>query len=403
MENDKEQGIRNRPLPIPISSPSPDSLKSKAATVPLTTARHDVQNQARPDLKPGSSYTTFHYDPSPVHTVQQSPPPYEAWTTTSAEFPKPDPSWVPSDYIKEVVEIHGNGKGLSSISGDPVWDRGRSPTSHTIRSWGEPGQITTEVWGADNNNVPISGRDLRGEANWWNLEYAAGSSRPGSGVLPTLLAERLHDSDHSLYHVTVTPPERQQQSVSTSSLTFTPPTREEVYESVPHPRALYCRKENGWILLLTRSSAKLPPLVGGYQERHPNLVFPDPAKRSSSLACGSHNGASYPRDFTHHYHFYPAAVSSRSLDPPFPKADATPSSDSVDEAETEPTQHVSSEILLDLYVCCQCSIYVLCSGLIPGVLFADQLNALVRERSEHPLLGQTGSEAVIQACDTILK
>lgn len=401
MENDKEQEIRKRPLPVPSSSLLSDSSKPKTTTVPLTIPRQDIQNKAQPDLKPGSSYTTFHYDPSPIVT-QQSPPPYEA--LTSGDFPESDPSWVSSNYIKEVPEIDENvGGGLSYIPGHQTLDRGRSPTSHNLnQAWGEPGQITTEVWGAESNYVPISGRDSREESNWWDSACAAGSSRPGAGILPTLLAERLHDSDHSLFHVTVTPPESQQQSVSTSSLTFTPPTREEVYESVPHPRALYCRKENGWILLLTRFSAKLPPLVEGYQTRYPNLNFPDPAKRSSSFTCGSQTGAGYTHNLTHHYHFYPAAVSSCSLDPPFPKTDITSPSDSANESQTE--RHVSSpEVLLDLYVCCQCTIYVLCSGLIPGVLSADQINALVRERSEHPMVGQTGSDAVIQACDTILK
>lgn len=182
-----------------------------------------------------------------------------------------------------------------------------------------------------------------------------------------------------------------------SLLAFPPPTKEEVYESVPHPRALYCRKENAWILLLTRSSLKLPPFVDGYNERHPNTILPDSSRRQPLSDCAYEEGSRSRRNFTHHYHFYPSAVSSLSLDPPFPKSASLPDDNMAHRSSFD------SEALLDIYICCQCPIYVLCSHLIPGVIPVKQLEDFARERSEHPLPNQTGSDAAIQAFDTTLK
>ncbi|GJJ13561.1 hypothetical protein Clacol_007816 [Clathrus columnatus] len=332
MDNEREQEIRKRPLPKPISSSLPDSSKFNAASPSSPPPRHASQNQSSSGQKnqAGSSYTTYHYAPTFDSNEAKSPPPYEAWTASPADLPQSDQTWGTSELIKE-VELNDTSPS-SFIPSGPVWGRGRSPTSHEIHSsgWG----ANPEWIAATNNNLHISGRDTGEEINWWDPELVALAFRPGQGILPTLLAEKLHDSDHSLYHVSVTPP-GPQSAVSTSSSTLPPPTKEEVYETVPHPRALYCRKEN---------------------------------------------------------------------DPPFPQMDVS-SGDAANENDMEGVQRASidSEVLLDIYICCQCSVYVLCSGLIPGVIPVKHLEQLVQERSEHPAVGQTGPDAAIQAFDTTLK
>ena len=45
------------------------------------------------------------------------------------------------------------------------------------------------------------------EMNWWNQAIREKHRRPGSGVLPPLLEDMLHDPDHSLFSVKVDSPD----------------------------------------------------------------------------------------------------------------------------------------------------------------------------------------------------
>lgn len=292
-------------------------------------------------------------------------------------------SWPASDLVNKVkVNVDDDGGWAGS--------RFRLPTSHLPQSWTDPVDDTWVV----NKDVSIGRSDLREGPGSWHSESQTQNPCPGPGILPTLLAERLHHPDHSLYRVSVTPPNphRHPSAVSTSSLPCPPPTEKEVYESIPHPRALYCQKVNAWILLLTQSSLELPPFADGYNERHPNTTLPDSSRRRSVSDC-AYGGP----DFTHHYHFYPSAISSLSLDPPFPQSPSFPDDNIARRSSFD------SEVLLDIYVCCQCHVYVLCSRLIPGVIPVKYLEDFARERSEHPLPNQTGSDAAVRAFDTTLK
>ena len=315
---------------------------------------------------------------------------------------------------------------------EPVWGtsmRDGSPALQDLNAWGQGG--SGDWLGSAQHaqsGINIDGCNAVEELHWWDPDMQLRAARPGPGVLPTLLAEKLHDSDHSLFTVTVNPPDivvspRSASPSTSSQLPFHSPTSEEVREAVPHPNALYCRKENGWILLLRRSASELPPLAVSFQEAHPGVLFPHPSRRKMTNSCLDEIGEnpSSHANLTHHFHCYPAAVSSLSLNPSFDKASSAkqecvpqlPSHlQSIQEEEEDQMEGIESTtahqddaegILLSLYVCCQCSVYVMCSDLIPGIVPVRHLEDLVRERADNPMPGQSGSDAAIVALDTTIK
>lgn len=59
--------------------------------------------------------------------------------------------------------------------------------------------------------------------------------------------------------------------------------------------------------------------------------------------------------------------------------------------------------LLDLYVCCQCSVYCLVSReVIPGVVPLRRVEEFVKDKSENPPVGKTGPIAVVSGWETII-
>jgi ubiquitin carboxyl-terminal hydrolase 25/28 len=59
--------------------------------------------------------------------------------------------------------------------------------------------------------------------------------------------------------------------------------------------------------------------------------------------------------------------------------------------------------LLDLYVCCQCSCYVIVSDTLPGVIPAKYIEEFNAERSRYPMPGKTAEISVVVGWETILK
>jgi len=58
--------------------------------------------------------------------------------------------------------------------------------------------------------------------------------------------------------------------------------------------------------------------------------------------------------------------------------------------------------LLDLYVCCQCSLYCVASNVIPGVIPQRTFEAFVKEKLEHPHVGKTPAMSLAITLDTVL-
>ena len=145
--------------------------------------------------------------------------------------------------------------------------------------------------------------------------------------------------------------------------------------AVPHPNAYFCREHNGWVLLLWRSSSVLPPLV-----KQPERPLPDQNRRKMTTSCVGDGQQPFGQsNVTHHWHQYEKAVDATKLNPPY----------------------AHGELLLDLYLCCQCSMYCLVSDVIPGVFPQTLVDEFVREKLSHPAIDKTPRATVIAAWETV--
>jgi len=428
MDNEKQSGLRKRPLPTPSGSPSSaDTTSSKVVEV---VAPNTFYGDPPPTLPKknglGSSHTSYRYIPSfqPAEKTNKGSPPYEP---TGEDWRSPE--------LVQETEVRDD--DMPALVSD--WTRGRSPNANPISNW-ENG------WVVNDTNIPIDGCSRSEEANWWDPDRRFLEKRPGPGVLPTSLLEELHDTTHSLYDVSLKYPDTippqsgtpqssssriaspqgsssriisPQSSSSTSpsqvsvtsprgslsSSSWQPPTREELHEAIPNAHALYCRRENGWILLAVNHNSKLPPLAEGFLSKHPDILFPDPLRREKTRDCLTQDEFAYRPNFTHHFHHYPQAVSSTLLNyrrPPWERA-SSHEDETDDRMEGIEQTFPDGVIPLDLFVCCQCNVYVLVSDLIPGIISASDLDEFTRNRSAQPLPGQTGADAALIGLETIIK
>ncbi|KAH8119745.1 cysteine proteinase [Phellopilus nigrolimitatus] len=303
---------------------------------------------------------------------------------------------------------------------------------------------------ADDVDPPIDGREEQEEKRWWDLHSVL--SRPGPGMLPPFLADELHTADHSLVSVSValpdlqalaspssspapgsSPPGKQPGHSRPSSISANspPPLSEEVHEAIPHPHAYYCRKHHGWVLLAWRSSSILPPLAESFLNSE-HLPFPNQDRRKKTHNCLEETPFGKPNK-THHFHKYAKAVDARHMSPKYEprtweKAERskrsrrrmTIGSDDLDpevvaravqgdfqsemkrQLVTNAKEEEEARDLLDLYVCCQCSFYVVVSDVIPGVIPCKYVDEFQYEKSENPPLGKTGQQSVHAAWETVI-
>ena len=446
----------------------PTSMSGGVATIPPSTF-YGTQNQRpplpnRPAAPSLGSASTGHY------TIQPS-----------EKSPFREPELVPddSDQLPALADYAANQDGRPFVYGTPpqesVWpsvdaspwpsqssqyygSTSSNPFSSTNRwiasgpepSWGpfEGGWVNEST----RRSVTIDGRSESEEMHWWNAQVRSNNARPGHGILPPVLADRLHHPEHTLFSVTVTPPDFKpsapaptqptspdipkqhrsadsassltggQSSHGPSSFTYTP-TAEEVRTAVPHPNAYYCRKHNGWVLLIWKSSSVNPPFSRSFKS-----ILPDPSRRRLTNSCiGDGEQPFGPANITHHFHVYERAVNSRRLTHPFNasqwdneersklrhrkmtlRGDDPATVMSALEQAAEDTQmdvdHEEGEgDLLDLYVCCQCSFYVIASDVIPGVVPVKLIEDLVKSKMDNPPPDKTGELAALVTLETVLK
>ncbi|KAI6048070.1 hypothetical protein EDC04DRAFT_2886852 [Pisolithus marmoratus] len=277
--------------------------------------------------------------------------------------------------------------------------------------------------------VDIDGRDPQEEENWWDASVRERCNRPGPGVLPPYLAEMLHNPEHSLFSVSVTPPGIKpdvkfgsaSRDGGDTGLNFEPPSKDDLIHAVPHPNAYYCRKHNGWVLLQWKSSTILPPLAKSFVP-DPMAPFPDLAHRKRTNSCvGDAEQPFGPANKTHHFHRYEKAVDAHKLDPAFRRAgweradlkkerrrkitSLNLMDFSVDKMLEDPMAEDEEEEegdLLDLYVCCQCSVYCIVSDVIPGVIPTKFLEEYTRDRWNNPPPNRNRDESVVSALETFL-
>ncbi|EIN14231.1 cysteine proteinase [Punctularia strigosozonata HHB-11173 SS5] len=458
------------------SSPSPSkptgSLNATAQTdqssIPPTRFYSSTSGPKPPPLpnRPRTSVGTA----STQYMAPPSPPP--SYDVTSSDFREPE------------LVADGPLPALHVPDGEPqrdIWISQETRTSWDVDASAWSG-VENEVSGTWTSNVdwttsyvsaakkiPIDGRSDEEEERWWDPTIREKYMRPGPGILATLLERKLHEGgDHTLFSVLAkspspearaeharsgsgnsmsfstsvpsatpssattqpTSPTSLHTSAPSSSQVFIPPPADEVRTAVPHPNAYYCRKHNGWLLVLWKSSSVLPPLASSFDERK----LPDQMRRKQTNSCVGEGEQPFGQaNKTHHFHHYSKAVDARKLDPPLIRQSwekeelikknrrkvtreslSLDLSDGIDpESMTSTSQMIQDEPeqmdeepeeeLLDLYVCCQCSFYCVVSDIIPGVIPVRAIEAFVQEKTQNPSPGVTAEMSVFYAWETIAR
>ena len=440
---------QRRPLPTPQRPNTP--IPGASSSVAPATFYQTSSFATRPTSL-GSSHTTY---VAPSYAAPEEPPPYSSSHGRSPSYREPELITEESDEsIPDLVPSNGTwGSNTSGWGGQDTW------TSYDNSAMDYTSGIKSTP------DVIIDGRDEYEESHWWDGSLRERLERPGPGILPPLLAEHLHDPEHSLFSVSVTLPDIRMSSqavpLSSSASTSTsnsdtkssqsssspvraawsspgratsptpstsspaPPTADDVRSAVPHPNAYYCPKENGWVILSWKSSSVPPPLAQSFQDsRHPPLPNQDRRKRTES--CVADNTHPFGQtNKTHHFHKYENAVDAHKLTTPFRREEweeiesikqrrraATLIKDDIDvtKMNVEQIDAMSGDEmepeaegrLLDLYVCCQCSFYCVASGIISGVIPRKTFDDFAREKMNNPPPGKTGDQAVVTAFETIV-
>src|ERR1700722_15130633 len=440
-----------RPLPTPNSTPTPGS---PVASVAPSTYYASKSNSPPPPLPTRPKQVG---PGPPVYLPPTTPPPN--YTAETTPFREPELVKETDEPLPELTTSYPDTWYSNQWSGSTTWKTpGQHPTWDSARDW-DPNEDHNLKWSGHldtmgywsssyTSKVPIDGRDEEEEKYWWDPAVRERCQRPGFGMLPPVLAEKLHNSDHSLFSVSVTPPDikfpdlpptpnlltsRDQNTDSQpSSSTSTPrspppppPTPDDVRMAAPHPHAYYWTRENGWVLLLWKSSSVFPPLAKSFKKsRH--APFSDQNKRKRTGSCIGEDEQPFGQvNKTHHFHLYRKAVDAHHLNPPFYRHDWEKvervkqlrrartirmedvhleilQADSDEKIEEDHVEEDEGD-LLDLYVCCQCSFHCLVSGVIPGVIPRRCLDEFVRDKRDHPPVNKSPEMAVYSAVETVIK
>lgn len=408
-ENDKpKRQTHSAQAPLPIGPISPSLFFDNPPPLPVP-----------PPRRAGSSHTNVAFYPPPSSPQTQlkpavpSPPPYDENIPMDEEYRPPEavppspPSSVP-DLVSAQAEWGHVEPSWGDIE-DCNWDPPSSETTTRAidyRAWGDNGT----GWPPPEEPAPNP---------WWDHTAPDLKDKPGPGVLPPGLAERLHSGRgyHSLLRAAVSPPTTAEiatrQAVTTPGPTGEVPTREQVAHAVPHPHAMFCPKENVWLYFQIRHSAHLPTLVVRPQRRRhsPDKLWSKPIPplegRKEHSNCLEVVKAPYgSRVRTHHFHHYPRSVQGSTLDPPFTHRTLKTNFSTGDAIGTD-AEEVVEEIWLDAWICCQCQMHVLCTGtgesMVQGLVDRSAFDEYVNDRYSNPLPGRTSPESVMYGLETILK
>ncbi|KAG6831963.1 hypothetical protein H0H87_003298 [Tephrocybe sp. NHM501043] len=469
MDN-KEGPKARRPLPTPgavpaqrPNTPVPGALNSAAVT---PAHFYGTPKTAPPPTRSqtiGSGFTTY--------VPPSDPPMYRS--TSATGFREPE---LVTEEPAEAAQTSNDAEVPSywsedSRSWDHSWEResAKAATHNTWQTQRETNYADYDPMAFINSpkpsvDVTIDGRSDYEETHWWDPALRDKEMRPGPGMIPTMLAEELHDPDHSLFSVHVSNPDFKLPSIvsvastdtSSSSSSYPqtsssparnvwsappqsfspapstsvtapsppPPTDSDVRTAVPHPNAYYCPKENGWVILSWKSSTVSPPYARSFKASRHHPPLPNQERRRRTISCIDH-GPFGAANKTHHFHKYEKALDSHKLTPPlrmeewevaesvkqkrraqtidegFDIENINPKDlDSLDNIDTEAEQEGR---LLDLYICCQCSVYCVASSVIPGIIPRKCFDGFIRDKRNNPPPGTTGEVAVYEAFETITR
>ena len=442
-----------------------DNYEAPKARRPLPTP--GVQAAPRPETPrtsgvPGSSfYTSSKPPPLPSRSKSHgsSHTSYVAPSQDSSHYRTPPPDFREPELVEETIQEEETVPGLipsdqnwknTASYDDPnsAWNANNMAWNNTeVSHWNnstDAGWANTSGGGGGGvefdtidflgsgrleQEFTIDGRSNREEEQWWNPEERKKNQRPGAGMLAPILAEELHDSNHSLFSVNITgiPPSVSQKDLGSPNILAAsptpdppPPSESELRTSIPHPNAYYCPKDNGWVILSWKSSSIPPPLSRSYVDRL-NPPLPDPVRRRRTSSCIEEAGQPFGKaNRTHHFHKYEGAVDSHKLIPPLRKDEwknlkqkrrtftvvsgdspINPDTIAADEVGEPATEEEEGKVL-DLYVCCQCTLYCVASEVISGVVSKKYMDELQRDRKAHPAIGKSPEQTIALTVETIL-
>lgn len=397
--------LPSAPKTSPTHSPSPDSSKLAASVSSTPASTAIFYGSSSPAKSLGSTHTKYYAPPSDSIPA----------VATAAVFHQPQPQ-QPSHTPHWTEGYQPNPEG---------W---RAPEAVPLDAVSTSGVANPEdrQWGYNSPDFRAIDMTVLEGPQWWDKE---GQNRlpykPGPGLLPPGVEELVHADGHSLYQVSIIPPEIPPMSPPPSAQSFpsstssvpatpppTPPSTAEINEAIPSPHALFCRECNGWIVIATRNAA-IPPVTSDVAPD----ALPDPSARKS-VKCDEHDSIWSPLSIrTHHYHRKLRAVDGSSLTPPLTASSLEPTLPSTisgttspapdtandDRMETDDPKKEDAALKLDLFACCQCqtNVYV-SSDVIPGMIPTSLLNEFSGDKEAHPPLGKTREASVLIAWETIL-
>ncbi|KAF5368322.1 hypothetical protein D9758_002467 [Tetrapyrgos nigripes] len=458
-DNPSDSSKLRRPLPVPGSvpvqrpntpvpnssspqfSPSIRPESPKALTTPSRPAgvgSSSTRYANAAELPPSYLGSTSDFrEPELIREEQtddEGPPPLTDYTNESWD------SWTQQSGVIPYPTL--NQEAWKSDSWGP------NTSSHL---WDQSSYKNSDLFSTKTTCAPIDGREAVEEENWWDETERSRCNRPGPGMLPPVLADELHDATHSLFSVVTTLPDIQPSAHSSASEPLAtgalnsspapsesssspskkprtppppPPTAQEVQYAVPHPNAYYCPKENGWVLLSWKSSSVVPPLARSFRSSEDHPPLPDPSRRKTTTNCTEENPLGTCSNKTHHFHKYSKAVDALKLTPPYrlneweitqikqKRRAGTIITDDVDlesikakaaeDPEPVDTKQEEEGMLMDLYMCCQCSFYCVASGTLSGVIPSDLWSKFIAEKMANPPVGVVPKIALYVAIETLL-
>lgn len=416
MDN-SDPGQAARRLPSP---PQPTPSVSAPSTVPTTSFY--ASNPKPPPLPSRKSVGSAH-----AKVIKPSSPPPVYGTLDPSPFREPQlveeapismPGLLPAEDTWTQVDNSWAGTQASWGTSTDTWNTGATP-------WDSTGTWTQPYGGSSSQGPNIDGRSKLEEEHWWDASMRDLYKRPGPGVLPPYLADLLHNPDHSLFSVGVDPPDLRPHTSSSQEggdpvPPFQPPSVDDLTYTIPHPNAYYCRKHNGWVLLQWKSSTIMPPLAKSFVP-DAETPFPDLVRRKRTTSCVGGEQPFGQANLSHHFHRYDKAVDALKLDPAFRRSEWEISVQkkqkrrkvtslnldaiSLDKLSDVAMEDLTSEEegdLLDLYVCCQCSLYCIVSEVIPGAIPVKYIEEFTRERWDNPAPGRNREETVVSGLETFL-
>ncbi|KAH0837895.1 hypothetical protein J3R83DRAFT_6125 [Lanmaoa asiatica] len=388
------------------SSPQPTSSTSASKapnTVPTTSFY-----ASKPPLPARKNVGSTH-----TKVIQPSTPPPVYDSLDASPFREPQlveeapiindsmPGLLPAD---EVPDAWGQANNTWA-GAQPTWGTSTDTWNTDATPWDGTGTWAQAYGGSSSQGPNIDGRDKFEEEHWWDASIRDLNKRPGPGVLPPCLADLLHNPDHSLFSVSVDPPDFKPLASSLESgdvsPSFQPPSVDDLTYSIPHPNAYYCRKHNGWVLLQWKSSTMMPPLANSFVP-DPETPFPDLARRKRTTSCVGEGEQPFgPVNLTHHFHRYEKAVDALKLDPAFRRSEWEISVQKKQKRRKVTSLNLDA-ISLDKMSDDAMEDPAPEEQVIPGVIPVKYIEEFTRERWNNPALGRNREESVVSGLETFL-